>query len=532
MTDPVTDLGAHDPPKDPNAEVAAARAALAEVEKILERKAAATSNKEIGDILSAQALIAADPLLAEKVEAAVGAGLPAPHAITEAFGSFKSMLLELGGYLAERAADLDDIRARVVSVLLGLTMPGMPESSEPFVLFARDLAPADTAELDPALVLAFVTLEGGPTSHTAIIARSLGIPAVVSCRRAADVTEEEMVVVDGDRGVVITLPDEALLREVEERRERRARLQRSATGPGRTSDGHAVALLANIGKANEAGSASGDCEGVGLLRTEFLFLDRSEEPTLEVQEAIYRSVFDFFEGRKVVVRTLDAGADKPLAWLDLGTEANPALGVRGMRVARRRPDVLVNQLEALSRATKDAAADVWVMAPMVSTAAEAAEFVGLAHQHGLSRAGVMVEVPSLAICAHEVARVVDFFSIGTNDLCQYTHAADRMLGELSGLVDHWQPALIRLVKGIVDGAQSSNTPVGVCGESASDPLFALVLAGLGVSSLSMSPRALGLVRAALRAHSIDECRGLAKLTFRYGDPRRIRDSVAEAAHLP
>jgi len=532
MTEPATDLGAPATPSDPDTEISAARSALASVETLLEKKSASASSKEVADILSAQSMIAADPTLADKVEAGVRAGLPATHAVGEAFASFREMLSQAGGYLAERAADLDDISARVISVLTGSPMPGIPESSEPFVLIARDLAPADTAELDPAMVLALVTLEGGPTSHTAIIARSLGIPAVVSCPRAADAPADRIMVVDGDRGVVTLSPDGALLADVEKRRARIAELQKASRGPGETAEGHPIKVLANVGKASEAPYAGEECEGVGLLRTEFMFLGRSEEPSLDEQEARYRDVFNCFAGRRVVVRTLDAGADKPVPWLDLDAGQNPALGIRGLRAARRHPHVLDNQLEAIGRAARNSEAEVWVMAPMVSTAREAADFVDQARERGLKKVGVMVEVPALAICADEIAGVVDFISIGTNDLCQYVAAADRVIGELSDLLDHWQPALLRLVRDIVVGARAGATPVGVCGESASEPLFALVLVGLGVSSLSMSPASAPMVRAAIKAHTLTECRGLAQLALNNPDPLRARTAVAEAANLP
>jgi phosphoenolpyruvate-protein phosphotransferase (PTS system enzyme I) len=531
-TEAVTDLGPNDPPADADAEVAKVRSALAEVAELLERRSVVAVSPEIQEILSAQSMIAADPILAERAESAVRSGLPGPHAVTEAFGSFRSMLVEAGGYLAERAADLDDISARVIAILLQLPMPGLPESAEPFVLVARDLAPADTAGLDPSTVLALVTVEGGPTSHTAIIARSLGIPAVVACRGASDVAEGATVVVDGDGGVVIVGPDAALLADVQERKERRAELERSSRGPGRTSDGHPVALMLNVGQEKDLGGATADAEGVGLLRTEFLFLDRVNEPSAEEQEDSYRRVFQAFPGQKVVVRTLDAGADKPVKWLDLGAGQNPALGVRGLRTARRYPEVLARQLDAIARAASGSDADVWVMAPMVSNATEAAAFVAQAHEHGVARAGIMVEVPSAAICADEIAGVVDFFSIGTNDLCQYVAATDRMIGELSDLLDHWQPALLRLVRAVVEGARAAAIPVGVCGESASDPLFALVLAGLGVSSLSMSPTSLAPVRASLAAHSVDECRNLAELALAGGDASLARGAVAKSAHGP
>jgi phosphotransferase system enzyme I (PtsI) len=531
MTEPVADLGASKTPEDPDAEIETARSALAEVESLLEKRSAGASNKDVADILSAQSMIAADPALADKVEAGVRSGLPATYAVVEAFDSFKELLSQAGGYLAERIADLDDICARVIAVLRDSPMPGIPESNEPFVLVAPDLSPADTAELDPALVLALVTLEGGPTSHTAIIARSLGIPAVVSCPSAADAPEDKIVVVDGDRGVITLHPHSALLADVERRRARVAELQRSSRGPGVTADGHPIKVLANVGKMSEVTRAGEECEGVGLLRTEFMFLGRSEEPSIDEQEAMYREVFNSFAGRRVVVRTLDAGADKPVSWLDLDAGQNPALGIRGLRTARRHPHVLDNQLEAITRAARDTDAEVWVMAPMVSTARESAEFVDHARERGLRKVGVMVEVPSLAICADEIAGVVDFISIGTNDLCQYISAADRVIGELSDLLDHWQPALIRLVRDIVAGTRAGSTPVGVCGESASDPMFALVLVGLGVSSLSMSPASAPMVRASLKAHTIMDCRRLAKLALDRPDPLGARSAIAEAANL-
>jgi phosphoenolpyruvate-protein phosphotransferase (PTS system enzyme I) len=524
MTEPVADLGASKTPEDPDAEIETARSALAEVESLLEKRSAGASNKDVADILSAQSMIAADPALADKVEAGVRSGLPATYAVVEAFDSFKELLSQAGGYLAERIA-------RVIAVLRDSPMPGIPESNEPFVLVAPDLSPADTAELDPALVLALVTLEGGPTSHTAIIARSLGIPAVVSCPSAADAPEDKIVVVDGDRGVITLHPHSALLADVERRRARVAELQRSSRGPGVTADGHPIKVLANVGKMSEVTRAGEECEGVGLLRTEFMFLGRSEEPSIDEQEAMYREVFNSFAGRRVVVRTLDAGADKPVSWLDLDAGQNPALGIRGLRTARRHPHVLDNQLEAITRAARDTDAEVWVMAPMVSTARESAEFVDHARERGLRRVGVMVEVPSLAICADEIAGVVDFISIGTNDLCQYISAADRVIGELSDLLDHWQPALIRLVRDIVAGTRAGSTPVGVCGESASDPMFALVLVGLGVSSLSMSPASAPMVRASLKAHTIMDCRRLAKLALDRPDPLGARSAIAEAANL-
>src|SRR5918999_1293141 len=274
MAEPVTDLGPPSAAEDPETEIKAARDALSEVETLLEKRSVEASNKEVADILSAQAMMATDPALVDKITAAIDEGLPATHAVSRAFGSFKASFQAAGGYMAERAADLDNISGLVVSALLGRPMPGLPESSEPYVLLAKDLSPADTALLDPALVLALVTREGGPTSHTSIIARSLAIPAVVACPLADQIADGEMVVVDGDLGVVVRSPDDGLLAEVERRAEWFSTVVRESHGPGRTSDGHGVSLLANVGNASDATAAAEDSEGVGLFRTEFLFLDR------------------------------------------------------------------------------------------------------------------------------------------------------------------------------------------------------------------------------------------------------------------
>jgi phosphotransferase system enzyme I (PtsI) len=287
-----------------------------------------------------------------------------------------------------------------------------------------------------------------------------------------------------------------------------------------------VALLANVGAPSdvEAAVAAG-AEGVGLFRTEFLFLDAATPPDEATQVAAYQQVFGAFE--RVVVRVLDAGADKPLRFLTAAAEPNPALGVRGLRALRRSPDVLDTQLSAIASAAGDTAADVWVMAPMVADAEEAAWFAARVHWHGLRTAGVMVEVPSAALLADEVLAACAFVSIGTNDLAQYTLAADRQLGALGALQDPWHPALLRLVAMVGDAGGRAGKPVGVCGEAAADPLLACVLVGLGATSLSMSPLALADVRAELATRTLEDCRRLARAAAAAGSPtdaRRAADS--------
>ena len=290
-------------------EAAAARAALEAVAGDLEARAA-TASGAAANVLLAQAMMARDPVLATKVVERIEAGVAGPRAVSDALAEFRAQLEALGGYMAERAADLDDLRDRVVAHLLGLPMPGLPVRDVPYVLVASDLAPADTATLDPSRVLAIVTEEGSPTSHTAILAKALGVPAVVACRGAGALTDGTTVLVDGRAGQVTVAPADALIVAAMKAEDLRRAAAARASGPGRTADGHPVKLLVNLGTVRETdAAAAADSEGVGLFRTEFLFLDRAEAPSQAEQREVYRGVFDAFAGRRVVVRTLDAGAD-------------------------------------------------------------------------------------------------------------------------------------------------------------------------------------------------------------------------------
>ncbi|GAA0988555.1 phosphoenolpyruvate--protein phosphotransferase [Acrocarpospora macrocephala] len=514
------------PVTDPVAESARAVRGLAEAAAELAQRAAKAADPAARDILEAQAAIAADPMLRESVDEQVRAGMDAAHAIDTACAHHRQMLLSAGGYFAERASDLDDIRNRAVAAALGLPMPGVPSPGHPFILTAEDLAPADTVNLDPGVVLALVTEKGGPTSHTAILARALGLPAVVACHGATGIADGTWVYVDGDTGEVGTGIGEEAAGEIQ----RRALAERdrlgTASGPGRTADGHPVKLLLNIGSVADlqAGVAA---EGVGLFRTEFLFLDRRTAPTHEEQTSAYAAVLHAFPGAQVVLRTLDAGTDKPLPFLGLADEINPALGVRGLRVSRRQPDVLDAQLDAIAEAAAGSDASPWVMAPMVTTPGEAADFARRARSRGLANVGAMVEVPAAALHARRLLDEVDFLSIGTNDLSQYTFAADRQHGDLADLLDSWQPALLYLIAQCAEAGRAVGKPVGVCGEAAADPLLATVLVGLGVTSLSMSARSVPAVRDALARHSLAQCRHNAELALAARDPDEARRAVRE-----
>jgi phosphotransferase system enzyme I (PtsI) len=511
------------PVTDAAAEYARAEAALAEVVAELGRRADRATDDTVAEVLRAEALMADDEELRDGVRELVDDGHDAPHAIDGAFATFREAFAAAGGYLAERVADLDDLRDRAVAVLLGLPMPGVPAPGHPYVLAARDLAPADTADLDPEQVIGLVTEVGGPTSHTAILARALGLPAVVACPGVLAVPDGTIVLLDGSSGQIRTGVSEDEAKAAAESAARVAAGASTLTGPGQTSDGYGVKLLANVGSVKNVPAADeAHAEGIGLFRTELLFLDRAQEPARDEQVAAYRDVFTAMAGRRVVIRTLDAGADKPLPFLNQDGEPNPALGVRGLRVARQRPDVLTTQLAAIAEARSQTGADVWVMAPMVSTLTEATDFAAAVRDAGLPKAGVMIEVPAAALRAADLLKVVDFLSIGTNDLSQYTFAADRMCGGLADLLDPWQPALLQLIGVCGEAGRAAGKPVGVCGEAASDPLLAPVLVGLGVTSLSMSPRAIGPVRAALAARTEADCRRLAALAVAAPDAASAR----------
>jgi phosphotransferase system enzyme I (PtsI) len=474
------------------------------------RVRAAQAESTVASVLEATSLMAQDPGLIADVMRRMGTGVGPATAVDQAVEGFCSILEMSGGYMAERVTDLRDVRDRIVAQVLGKKPPGLPAMSEPSVVVAADLAPADTATLDLDHVVAIVTELGGPTSHTAIIAAQLDLPCIVRVAGALELADGDVVAVDAAHGAVVKDPDDELRKSVQARATARAALKQSGGGPGRTKDGKAVQLLANIGKVEDAEKAAKeDLEGVCLFRTEVLFLDSKTAPTVETQVKAYTKVFEAFGERKVVVRTLDAGADKPLAFAPSDEEENPALGVRGLRMDRRYPQLLDDQLTAIAQAAKATGAKPWVMAPMVATVHEAEAFEQRVKSHGLPVGGIMIEVPAAALRAPHLIEKVDFFSIGTNDLTQYAMATDRMAGELAELLDPWQPAVLDLIAAAGAAGKAADKPVGVCGEAARDPLLALVLVGLGITSLSMAPNGVPAVRYALARTTSSQCEEIA-----------------------
>ncbi|NEK59833.1 phosphoenolpyruvate--protein phosphotransferase [Geodermatophilus sabuli] len=500
-----------------------AAAAGVVADRLAERAGAATGVS--AEVLATTAGLARDRGLLSAVEQRIDAGAPAAIATVQAAQQFVDLFTSLGGLMAERVTDVRDIRDRIVAQLTGQGEPGVPSPAVPSVLLADDLAPADTAGLDPARVIGLATRLGGTTSHTAIIARQLGLPCVVAVGGLDEVPEGVTVLLDGERGTVEVDPDPVEARARVDAARRAAAALAGYRGPGRTRDGVAVKILANVQDgAGARAAAAVHAEGVGLLRTELAFLGRAEEPSVEEQARGYAEVFTAFEGRRVVVRTLDAGSDKPLAFATAPDEANPALGVRGLRVARRDPGLLERQLDAVAEAARRTGSQPWVMAPMVATVPEAAGFAALVRDRGLVP-GVMVEVPSAALLADRLLQHVDFLSIGTNDLSQYTLAADRLSADLADLTDPWQPALLALVQATAEAGRRADRPVGVCGEAAADPLLACVLVGLGVTSLSCAASSVAGVGARLAAVDADTCRRAADAALAAEEPHAARTAV-------
>src|SRR3954451_6821056 len=376
------------------------------------RERAAHATGAASEVLAATATLAQDRAWLQAAEKHINAGAPAVRAVVAAVDQFVDLFTQLGGLMAERVTDLRDIRDRVIAELSGLPEPGVPLPDLPSVLCAEDLPPADPAGLAPNLVVALATTLGGPTSHTAIIARQLGIPCVVAVEGLDAVAAGTMVLVDGTLGTVTVSPDSAAAGEAVAAAQREAERAAHWSGPGATADGHPVSILVNVKDGAAARAASQTpAEGVGLFRTELCFLNRDTEPTVEEQAQIYAEVLDAYAGHTVVIRTLDAGSDKPLKFAGHPEEANPALGVRGIRIAEGNPGLLERQLDAIAAAGERTGNAPWVMAPMIATADEAKRFAEKVRSRGLTP-GVMIEVPSAALLANRILEHGEFLSLG------------------------------------------------------------------------------------------------------------------------
>jgi phosphocarrier protein FPr len=494
--------------------IRAARAAIVR-DRDLTVKRAGRAEAEIFD---AHLVLLDDEALLDPVAEAIDAGAIAERAWYDAAESVAQRYRSLSEpLLRERATDVVDVGRRVLDAITGEDSAGLTQVG---IVIVGDLTPAEAAGLDPALVQGIATAHGAATAHAAILARALGLPAVVGFGEAVlAIAEGTPLLLDGDAGTLTVQPSPEVVREAQSRRARAQRRLAAARErqrePGVTRDGTRVEVFANLGKVDEAaGAVQLGAEGVGLLRTEFLFLGRAELPDEEEQIETLREIARALDGRPLVVRTLDAGADKPLVALPMPAEANPFLGVRGIRVGLERPELLETQFRAILRVAAEYS--VKAMLPMVATVSEvrrAREVLERARAvTGVSaplELGIMVEVPAAALTASHLAPHVDFFSLGTNDLTQYTMAAERGNERLSSLLAGPQPAVLALVRATVQAAAEHGRWVGVCGELAGDPAAAVLLVGLGVTELSMAPALIGEVKAALRSVDLTEAQAIA-----------------------
>jgi phosphocarrier protein FPr len=489
-------------------------------------------------IFAAHEELVSDPDLLEMVESAIAKGKSAAFAWKKAIASHADRLAGLRNQLlAQRANDLRDVGIRVLSILTGVKNEPReyPRNS---VLIAEDLTPSDIAALDRSRVAGFCTTRGGATSHVAILARSVGLPALAGIEAAAiEVPDGTLVILDGFKGTLrlhASQEDVARIRREQERSEQRRKENLAhALEPAISPDGKRIEVLANIGGLKDATEISAlGGEGVGLLRSEFLFLERSEAPTEEQQFETYKSIAQAVgRDHPLIIRTLDVGGDKPLPYLPIPKEDNPFLGERGVRVSLDRPEILRTQLRAILRAS--AFGKIRVMFPMIATLSELRDvraiFVQEAAALGVPPVpvGIMVEVPAAAVMAAQFAREADFFSVGTNDLTQYTLAMDRGHPKFAPQVDGLSPAVLRLIALTVKGARSAGRPVGVCGGIASDPQAVPILLGIGVDDLSVSLPAIPAVKAQIRTLRIDACRELAERALEAESAQEVRALVPD-----
>ena len=483
--------------------------ALEKSAQYLEEKLSKIDLQVAKDVLEAQSMIARDPDLLEKIKDIMGDDLKsARQTLNKAFDIFKENLISLGGYFAERVSDLDEIKKLTINNVLGIMHSSIELNSEAIVV-ADDLSPADTASMNLKFVKGLIVARGGPTSHTAIVARNLGIPAIVGCQEALTLKTGEKVLVNGREGYVYQNPTNELINDEKKRESEYLEKFKSVLGPGKLKDGTVINLLANCGNSVDAKKAlENGAEGIGLFRTELLYLNQKTPPTIDEQVEIYAEIFRIFTGKKVIIRTIDAGSDKPVPFLNSLKEENPALGVRGWRLIRQFPQVIHDQIKAIALAQEKTDCDVWVMAPMIDTKQEAQEFAQIARSNGIKKVGVMIETPSAAIISDQIFSVVDFASLGTNDLTQYVMAADRLDSRLSDLTNSWNPAVLRMIELI--GKNRQTKPLGVCGEAGADPLLAAVLIGLGVNSLSMASNSIAEVKGFIASLSLNKCQEVAQ----------------------
>ena len=535
--------------EDVEKEIKAYENAMEQTAKDLETiKEAASKNlsAEEAAVFDAHALVLSDPELKTQVEDKIrNEACNAAAALDEVSAMFISMFESMGDeYFRERAADIKDVSRRLLANLLGKPLPNPALIDEEVVIIADDLTPSDTAQLNKNLVRGFATNIGGRTSHSAIMARSLEIPAVVACKTITDdVQDGDMIALDGIEGVVMINPDEATIQEYTTKRDEykayREELKKLVNEKTVSTDGKHVELVANIGSPKDLeGVRENGGEGVGLFRTEFLYMESAELPSEDKQYEVYKEILEGMAGHPVVVRTLDIGGDKEIEAIDLPKEMNPFLGVRAIRLCFQREDIFRTQLRALLRAS--VYGDLRIMFPMIATLQEFRKAKGILMEEkeklipeGIAvsdsiQVGIMIEIPAAAVLADQFAKEVDFFSIGTNDLIQYTFAADRMSSGVSYLYQPFNPSILRLVKHVIDSAHKEGKWAGMCGEMAGEPLAAPLLLGLGLDEFSMSATSILSQRKLIRGLSQAEMAELANKAINCGTMEEVVELVEAA----
>jgi phosphotransferase system enzyme I (PtsI) len=513
----------------------------AQLEKI-HKDALESVGEEAAEIFSAQRMMLQDPELLDAVKTKISAELiNAEAALYETSETYADALQNLADeYLQARAADIRDVAARTIRILRHETAD-IDILSAPSIVFAEDLAPSDTIQYERSKLLGFFTEKGGATSHTAILSRALGIPAIVGAASMPPMSSEQTFILDGTTGELIVDPNPAELSQYREQHQSHqtkfAEELASASAPAITLDGKRVEVAANIGNLEDAKNALlNGAEGTGLFRTEFSYLEQNSVPDEETLVRVYREIFETFGNLPIIVRTLDIGGDKEIPHLGLPSETNPFLGNRGIRICLSRPDLFKPQLRAILRAGNKS--NLLIMFPMIATVQEVRDArkvldectaeleMEKAEFNRSPKVGVMIEVPSAVICADQLAKVVDFFSIGSNDLTQYALAADRTNANVSHLVNALQPAVLRLIKQVIDEGHKAGIWVGMCGEMAGDPVAIPILLGLGLDEFSMNPPAIPQGKAIIRKWSQGEAAGLAQQALNCETPNEVQALIA------
>lgn len=497
-----------------------------EVQHIQEQAKSNLSAEEL-QVFDAHLMFLADPEYVGQIESVIESEqINAEAALQQVSTMFITMFESMtdNAYMQERAADIRDVSQRILASLLGVELASPAAIAQEAILVAEDLTPSDTSQLNKQFVKAFVTNIGGRTSHSAIMARSLEIPAIVGTKTITeDVQHGDLVIVDAHEGMVILKPTEQQIEEYQQKMakeaEFRAELETLLDAESTTQDGHQVEVAANIGTPKDmAGVLKNGAEGVGLYRTEFLYMDSADFPTEEEQYDAYKTVLEQMNGKPVVVRTMDIGGDKELDYLDLPDEMNPFLGYRAIRISLDQTEMFKTQLRALLRASVHGL--LRIMFPMIATVDEFRQAKAIYEevkaeldQEGIAYAdtiqlGIMIEIPAAALMADHFAKEVDFFSIGTNDLIQYSMAADRMNERVSNLYQPYNPAILRLIKFVIDSAHAEGKWVGMCGEMGGDPVATPLLLGMGLDEFSMSAGSVLRIRHLIRNANYADCQAL------------------------